>query len=70
MSTKAGKLIPDGLIDVAASVRRDPAEQEFEGDASLDQAPLRLSAMDALEFVKRQTSDWLGRSRSRRRIRQ
>jgi hypothetical protein len=69
MSTKAGKLIPAGLIDVAASVRRDPTEQEFEGDASLEQAPLRLSAMDALEIVKRQTSDWLGRSRVRRRIR-
>lgn len=66
MSAKAGKLIPSGLVDVAATVRRDPTEQEFEGDASLNQAPLRLSAMDALAILKRETGDWLRHSRLRR----
>jgi len=40
--------------------------REFEGDASLNQAPLRLSAMDALAILKRETGDWLRHSRLRR----
>jgi hypothetical protein len=51
--------VPDGLIEVATTIRRDLAIEKFEGNEFLEEASLLPSASEALQKITHRVMQWL-----------